>query len=327
MNDTAGICTLLDDAGWRQKTEAADRLAAPCRLCPRACGVNRLAGEKGFCRAPGHAVVCSAFPHFGEEPPISGTRGSGTVFFSYCTLRCPFCQNWRISHEGAGEPAAPDELAATFLRLQEQGCHNINLVTPDHFLPWVLRGLHAAAGAGLRIPVVYNCSGYQCADALDILDGVVDVYLPDMKYGGEEAARSLSGVADYVTVNRAAIMAMFRGVGPLKTDSDGVARRGLLIRHLVLPDGLAGSENVAAFLAGRFDPADMTVSVMAQYRPMHQARDHPEINRTVTAQEYREACGFFTAKELAGFIQQYESLDGAFCIDFDKRKNEPLTGR
>jgi putative pyruvate formate lyase activating enzyme len=271
--------------------------------------------------------ISSIFPHHGEEPPVSGTGGSGTVFFSHCTLRCIFCQNYQISHDGEGERYLPEDLARRCVGLQDAGCHNINLVTPGHYLPWILEALREAAAGGLHIPVVYNCGGYETGEALGILDGVVDIYLPDMKYGGDEAALQYSNAPDYVAVNRRAVREMFRQVGPLRVDARGVARRGLIVRHLVLPGGEAGSESVREFLAATFDPHDIAMSVMAQYRPLYRARECAAIDRRVTAVEYAAVRDAFIRSGFEGYYQEIESLDSSFVIDFRERKFERLDGK
>jgi putative pyruvate formate lyase activating enzyme len=319
--------TFLSSSEWDEKIASADALASPCTLCPRRCMVDRKAGKKGFCRAGGELYVSSIFPHHGEEPPISGTAGSGTVFFSYCSLRCCFCQNFQISQEEEGEPYTPERLAAKMLLLQQSGVHNINLVTPTHFLPWILRTIRDAASRGLAIPLVWNSSGYELAEALAPLRGVVDIYLPDMKYGSNESSVRYCGAPLYVEVNQAAIREMFRQAGPLLIDDRGVAYRGTCIRHLVLPEDKARSGRVLEFLGATFDPEDITISLMAQYRPMHRAAEFPELRRGISRQEYetvRQECeriGF------NGYYQEMLRLDESFCIDFKTRKNEPLTGK
>jgi putative pyruvate formate lyase activating enzyme len=311
---------------WDEKIAAADALAAPCRLCPRSCGVDRIAGERGFCRAGSDMVISSIFPHFGEEPPLTGTHGSGTVFFSGCTLQCAFCQNYQISHQGQGRIWTPAELSERLLWLQEQGCHNVNLVTAGHFLPHILRSLKIASEAGLCLPIVYNCGGYETLDALRILDSVADIYLPDMKYGDNAAAAKYSCAGDYVEVNRAAIREMFRQVGPLKIDTSGIAGRGLCIRHLVLPAGLAGSEAIRQFLLATFDPQDIFVSIMAQYHPVWRAHEFPEINRPLSADDYTPVRESFLDAGFEGFFQEFAAIDDAFLINFKERTHEPLTG-
>jgi putative pyruvate formate lyase activating enzyme len=319
--------SFLSPVEWDERIEEADRIASACELCPRRCGVNRLKGEKGFCRAPGELVISSIFPHHGEEPPISGKNGSGTVFFSYCTLKCLFCQNYQISHEAQGETYTPSRLAQKLLDLERQGCHNINLVTPAHFLPWILQALKEAAAGGLSIPLVYNSGGYESPAALGLLKGIVDIYLPDMKYGEADAARQYSNAGDYVEVNREAIIEMFKQVGPLRIDKNEIAYRGLCIRHLALPHGRAYSENIVQFLATSFDPRDLTISLMAQYRPLYRAHEFPELSRGPTHEEYDSIKRLFEQANINGYYQEMEKLDGTFCIDFNKRKYEPLTGR
>jgi putative pyruvate formate lyase activating enzyme len=316
----------LSENDWDQRIEEALRLASRCELCPRRCGVNRLRGETGFCRAPGGLVVSSAFSHHGEEPPISGSRGSGTIFFSFCTLQCCFCQNYQISHCAEGVPMTPEELGQKCIELQAHGCHNINLVTPSHFLPWLLMALKTAAGKGLSLPIVHNNGGYELPGPLELLRGIVDIYLPDMKYGGPDEAKRYSCAPDYVNVNQAAVKAMFRQTGPLVTGEQGIARRGLCIRHLVLPSGQANSVEILNFLLHTFDPHDLTVSLMGQYRPLYKANAFPEIGRGVTAAEYEPIKHAFETAGIGGFYQELSALDGRFCIDFTKRKSEPLVG-
>jgi putative pyruvate formate lyase activating enzyme len=316
--------TYLTDNEWDGKTAELDRIASSCGLCPRRCNVNRLSGGRGFCGAPGGLVISSIFPHHGEEPPISGSGGSGTVFFTHCTLKCTFCQNFQISHLAEGKPYTPSELAGEMLSLQTMGCHNINLVTATHFLPWVVRALKEAAKSGLRVPVVYNCGGYELASVMSLLTGIVDIYLPDMKYGSNAPAERYSKAPDYVAVNREAIREMFRQVGPLRSDENGIAYHGLCIRHLVLPDGAAGTHDVIDFLTSAFDPHDLYISLMAQYRPLYRAQEFPEINRQVIAEEYEPLRQKFIEAGFGGFYQDVSLLNDKFVIDFKKRKTERL---
>lgn len=266
----------------------AREILRECALCPRECGADRLAGETGVCRAGAQARVASFNLHHGEEPPISGARGSGTVFLSHCNLRCVFCQNYPISHMGNGVPAPARELADMMLKLQKRGAHNINFVTPTHYMPQIIEAVEIAAGDGLRLPIVYNCGGYESVEAVRLLDGIVDVYLPDIKYSRAEPAGELSGASDYFERARDAVKEMFSQVGLLETDDEGVAVRGLLIRHLVLPGGLAGSREVLEFVARELSP-DVSMSVMSQYFPAHEAPLHPAVSRRVTAAEYQAA--------------------------------------
>ncbi len=316
----------LTAADWEVRINEADRLAASCELCPRRCEVNRLAGERGFCGAPGELVVSSIFSHHGEEPPISGSGGSGTVFFTYCTLKCLFCQNYELSHNAEGAPMTPSALAEKMLGLEVQGCHNINLVTATHFLPWVLRALKEAARNGLSVPIVYNCGGYESTEPLSLLAGIVDLYLPDMKYGDDESASRYSTADDYVAVNRAAIREMFRQVGPLRMDDAGIAWRGLCIRHLVLPESRAGTGSIINYLKSTFDPQDLYISLMAQYRPLYRAAECPEVNRPLTLDEYEPFRRNFIDSGFNGFYQEIVAMDESFVIDFKKRKEERLRG-
>jgi putative pyruvate formate lyase activating enzyme len=314
----------LTQQDWTERINEATQRAGSCELCPRRCKVNRMCGEKGFCRAPGELVVSSAFAHFGEEPPLSGAHGSGTIFFSYCTLQCCFCQNFQISHQAQGQAITPYDLARKYLELQGQGCHNINLVTATHFLPWLLMSLRDAAIMGLSIPIVYNSGGYELSETLDLLKGIVDIYLPDMKYGGNGEAMRYSQAEDYVEINQKAVKTMFRQVGPLKIDTSGFAYRGMCIRHLILPNGGSRSEEILGFLLKSFDPQDISISLMAQYRPLHNAADFPEIERVLSLSEYEPIRQKFEQADIAGFYQEIPKLDTRFCIDFSKRKSEPL---
>ena len=320
-----GSYVYLTDEEWKQRIARFDAIARSCTLCPRNCHVDRSAGERGYCDAPDGLFISSIFPHHGEEPPISGSGGSGTVFFSYCTLKCCFCQNWQISHEAEGRFFTPEELAGKMVSLQEKGCHNINLVTATHFLPWLLRALRLAVNMGLTVPLVYNCGGYEHASTIALLAGIVDIYLPDMKYGNDRPAQLFSRTANYRSFNRTSLREMFRQVGPLTIDDDGVARHGLCVRHLVMPNDSAGSRAVLDFLKTVFDPADIFISLMGQYRPLYCAGDFPEINRAVTVQEYECVKDAFVKAGFRGFYQELDAIDGAFVINFKTRKEEALT--
>jgi len=259
-----------------------------CRLCPRECGVNRLKGEVGVCQAGTELVVSSAFPHFGEESPLVGRHGSGTIFLTHCNLRCVFCQNYDISHLGNGERITSSDLARVMLRLQEMGCHNINFVTPTQYVPQILSSLPEAIEKGLRIPIVYNCSGYESLEVIRLLEGVVDIYMPDVKYFDEKYSKRFSNAPDYPEVVKRALKEMHRQVGDLTMDSKGVAESGLLIRHLVMPNGMASSEVVLKFIAEEIS-VHSYVNVMDQYRPEYRADEYPEINRRITHKEFLEA--------------------------------------
>jgi len=257
-------------------------------LCPRRCGVNRLAGESGKCHITRQAVISSYGPHFGEEAPLVGRHGSGTIFFTYCNLRCVFCQNYTISQLGEGWTVDKEELARMMLSLQAKGCHNINLVSPTHVVPYILEALELAVGMGLCLPLVYNSGGYDSVETLELLDGIIDIYMPDMKYSDDKIAEQLSGIKDYPKVNKAAIKEMHRQVGDLQLDEQGTAQRGLLVRHLVLPNNLAGTEEIVAFLAKEVS-TDTYLNIMAQYHPCHKAFDIPQLSRPVSKQEFYEA--------------------------------------
>jgi len=259
-----------------------------CRLCPRECKVDRLKGEKGYCRAPVELRISSAFPHFGEETPLVGHHGSGTIFLTHCNLRCIFCQNFDISHQGQGEPATPSDLARAMIRLQEMGCHNINFVTPTHYTPQIVSSLPEAIEMGLHLPIVYNCSGYESLEVIRLLNGIVDIYMPDAKYMDEKFAERYSKAPDYPLVIKEVLKEMHRQVGDLKTNQKGVAERGLLIRHLVMPGGVASSESVLKFIAKEIS-VHSYVNIMDQYRPEYRAHEYPEIGRRITHKEYLEA--------------------------------------
>ncbi|MDR9501390.1 MAG: radical SAM protein [Desulfurivibrionaceae bacterium] len=271
----------------RRRAEQAHGLLACCMLCPRRCQVNRLAGETGFCKSGARARVASYEPHFGEEAPLSGVAGSGTIFFSHCNLRCVFCQNAEISHNGAGVEVKSSQLAAMMISLQKQGCHNINLVTPTHFIPQILAALVLACERGLNIPLVYNSSGYERVDSLRLLEDVVDIYLPDFKFSNPDSAKKLCRAADYPDVARQAIAEMFRQVGDLELDSQGLARRGLLVRHLVMPGGLAEAAEIFAFLAA-LSPQTY-LNVMGQYHPCFQAAAYPPLDKPLAPSYFSRA--------------------------------------
>jgi putative pyruvate formate lyase activating enzyme len=280
--------TRLKTSLIRSRLKEAYSLLSPCRACPRRCGVNRFKGETGICGAGFLPEISSDNLHFGEEPPISGTRGSGTVFFAGCSLRCAFCQNYPISQMRHGKRTTVPGLAGMMVRLQERGAHNINLVTPSHFAPQIMGALLIAYESGLNLPLVYNCGGYESLEMLKLWDGIMDVYMPDMKYADPAHAGAYSSAADYPEINRAAVAEMARQAGVLRMDGEGIALRGLLIRHLVLPGGLAGTETVLRFIAERISP-ETHVSLMSQYFPAHLAPGMPPIDRKVTPSEYAAA--------------------------------------
>ncbi len=259
-----------------------------CTLCPRMCRVDRMAGERGFCRTGKLAAVASYGPHYGEERPLVGRGGSGTVFFSHCNLHCEFCQNSDISQGGEGIPVGPEELAEIMLGLQKKGCHNINFVTPSHVIQPILDALHIAVEKGLCVPLIYNCGGYERVSALKLLDGIVDIYMPDFKFWDPETAVGLCNASDYPDRARRAILEMHRQTGDLVIDRDGVAQRGLLVRHLVMPNGLAGTAEIADFIATRIS-AGTYVNIMDQYHPCGRSIENRAISRRITSEEFREA--------------------------------------
>jgi putative pyruvate formate lyase activating enzyme len=292
------------------RAQAALASLAHCRLCPRACGVDRLAGKQGVCKVAAEPVVASWNVHRWEEPPISGTKGSGTIFFSGCTGQCRFCQNYPISQFGYGNHVTNERLAEMMLELQGRGCHNINFVTPTHFVPQILAAVNIAAGQGLRLPLVYNTSGYETLETLRLLENAVDLWLPDAKYADDRVARRMSGFPRYVENNRAALLEIYRQVGDeLVLDEDGIARRGMIIRHLVLPGGLAATGEVMDWIARALSPR-VHISLMDQYFPAHKAVGDPVIGRKVTAEEYDEALGAFEAAQLEnGWMQEHDDCD------------------
>ncbi len=258
-----------------------------CVFCGRQCRVDRYE-MVGACRTGVRARVSSYGPHFGEEDPLRGFRGSGTIFFAWCNLNCQYCQNYDISQLGHGREVEPEDIAAMMLALQAQGCHNINFVSPTHVLAPILEAVLIAAEAGLNIPLVWNTGGYDSLEALALLDGVVDIYMPDMKYADEEIAYRYSRVRNYPAVNQAAVKEMHRQVGDLVLDDRGIALRGLLVRHLVLPGGLAGTAEIARFLAEEVS-RDTYINVMDQYRPCYRAYENPPLDRPITAREHAAA--------------------------------------
>lgn len=279
---------LLKSSQLAERAEKAHKALKNCTLCPRNCKVNRLEDEKGFCRTGKTAKVASHNLHHGEEPPISGARGSGTIFFSNCNLRCVFCQNYPISQFGHGEPVGDERLAQMMLNLQKRGAHNINLVTPSHVVPQFLAGLKIAAEKGLKLPIVYNSSGYDGLEALALLKDVVDIYMPDLKYVTDEPAERYSSATKYWDAAKKAVKEMYDQVGPLQMDDEGIGTRGILIRHLVLPGGLAGSDKVFEFIAKELS-TDVPVNLMSQYFPAHKAVDDPLLGRRITKREFAEA--------------------------------------
>ncbi len=272
----------------KEKVAKAYRLLKSCTLCPRKCGVDRISGETGTCKTAKLAWVSSYNPHFGEEEPLVGTHGSGTIFFTHCNLLCLFCQNFDSSHRGDGRQITDDELAGIMLELQNQGCHNINFVTPSHVVPQILSAVEIAVKRGLSIPLVFNTGGYDRIKTLKLMDGVFDIFMPDFKFWNSEVAETTCQAGDYPEVARRAIIEMHRQVGDLQVDDAGIARRGLLIRHLVLPNGLAGTREIMRFIAQHISP-DSYVNVMSQYRPCGRAAEVKGLNCHLLPEEYQLA--------------------------------------
>jgi len=274
------------------RARALREIYKACHLCPRQCGVNRAKWETGVCDSTSRAKVYSAHPHFGEERPLVGRGGSGTIFFSNCNLLCCFCQNWQINHRGDGSYVSNLQLAKLMLDMQNRGCHNVNLVTPTHIVPNIVDALRYAVPRGLRVPLVYNCGGYESLEAVKLLDGIVDIYLPDYKYTSSAMAEKYSsGAAGYPEVAAAAIAEMHRQVGGLVVDEKGVALRGLIIRHLVLPENVSGTDVFVRWVAGEIGP-DTYVNIMDQYRPEHRAAGYPKLSRRLTRSEFSQAIGW-----------------------------------
>jgi len=276
-------------------------LQSPCKLCPRECGALRIDGELGFCGADDRVVISSHGPHHGEEPPISGISGSGTIFFSHCTMACKYCQNYPISHLHNGYTVTVSELADIFLTQQQKGCHNLNLVTPTHFTPQIVAALDIAKDKGFKIPVVHNTSGYERVEVLELLEGYIDIYLPDAKYSSNEIAKRYSSADDYVECNRKALLEMARQVGELKLDDYGIAYKGLIIRHLILPNGSAGTKDTLSWIAENIPFA--RISLMSQYFPAYHAIAEPVLGRRILKDEYDTAVKSLEKGGLSGWVQ------------------------
>jgi putative pyruvate formate lyase activating enzyme len=294
------------------------RALESCELCPRACQADRIHGGKGYCGIANEIIVAYYGPHYGEEPPISGKHGSGNVFFSSCNLRCVYCQNFQISHSCPGKKITIDELVEIFFTLQDGGLHNINLVSPTPYVPFIVAAVECSRKEGLRIPFVYNTHGYEKADTLRMLDGLIDIYLPDFKYWSGDVAGRLSCAMDYPETARAAILEMKRQVGNLVIE-ESIARKGILVRHLVLPSNLAGSRQVLGWIKKELG-SETYVSLMAQYNPLHRASDYPMLCRGVRQEEYNNLLDFLEAEGFENvFTQELESLD-AYVPDFNRKE-------
>lgn len=282
-------------------------LMKECKLCPRNCKAKRFEKRYGVCRSTEQIYVSSLMTHFGEETVLVGWNGSGTIFFTNCNLWCLYCQNYDISHLKNGEPISVQQLAEAMLSLQQLGCHNINLVTPTHYVPMIVESLNIAAEKGLNIPIVYNCGGYESVETLKYLDGIIDIYMPDIKYSDNRNSKKYSGVKDYWDVARKAVIEMHRQVGDLKINNFGIAERGLLVRHLVLPNNISGSEKVLEFIANEVC-IDTYVNIMDQYRPCFKAKFFPELNRRITESEYQYVLDYAESLGLHRGFGKYEKL-------------------
>lgn len=324
MSTTPRYLALVESGEMDDHIKRAWQLAEECKLCPRGCGVDRREGNVGVCGAGNKLRVSSFIRHRGEEPVLSGTRGSGTVFFSYCGLRCRFCQNHQISFAGEGVDISTENFAEGILKLQDKGVHNINWVTPTHYLPWLLEGLKIAIKDGLRIPLVYNCGGYESLEALRLLDGVVDIYLPDAKYADRELAQKLSAAPDYPEINRQALAEMWRQVGELETDEEGeggIAYKGLIVRHLIIPGEVENTRGVLRMLKETVG-VKVAISLMGQYFPTYRMKGTP-YDRTLTAREYQEAADYMMELGFAnGWIQHGLGVELRHRPDFRKNKGE-----
>ena len=283
----ASYIKLYETGKLKQRVDFFIKSLEKCNLCPHNCGVNRLKNEKGFCKTGRYAIISSFFPHHGEELPIRGYNGSGTIFFSNCNLRCVYCQNYDISQLGHGEEFTPEELADAMLYLQAQGCHNINLVTPSNVVSQFMEALLIAVKKGLYIPIVYNTSSYDSELTLNKLQGIIDIYLPDLKYSDNEIAYKYSKVKNYFDIAKKSIKIMHSQVGDLKVNSQGIAEKGVLVRHLVLPNDISGTEKVIKFL--KSVSPKMAVNIMAQYHPCYKAFEYPELSRRITEKEFNRA--------------------------------------
>lgn len=307
MPDRAGYLTHYESGDLVRRVHTAFQHLSSCDVCPLHCGVDRTAGELGVCQTGLKAQVSSFGPHPGEERPISGWRGSGTIFFSRCNLRCIYCQNADISQLSFGKKYDAVGLAGIMLNLQAMGCHNINLVSPSHVVPQILAAVMEAANRGLHLPLVYNTGGYDSLEMLALLDGVVDIYMPDMKYGDVETALRYSRIPKYPKINQQAVLEMYRQVGDLQVDADGIARRGLLVRHLVLPNNKANSDIILRFLAEQVSKK-VYLNLMAQYHPAYLADSVPDLNRRITRQEYQQVISLAKEAGLANLDAQYDHM-------------------
>ena len=316
-----GYIALFHSGELKRRAEELEARLGSCDICPRECGVNRLEGKRGFCHSAYLPIVSAVCAHHGEEPVISGSKGSGAVFFGNCTMRCVYCQNYQISQDWKRQQAGEMDfhtLAERMLYLQDElGCHNINLVSPSHFVPQIVRAVLEAVPRGLRLPLVYNTSGYDSVSTLEELEGIISIYLPDLRYSSDKWARKFSQAPDYVARARAAIQEMYRQVGDLVLDDNGMARGGLIVRHLILPNGLAGSRDSLKWLVNGVSPA-VTVSIMSQYFPTHRASQFPPLSRTISSSEYAGVVELVDELGLEnGWLQEMGASD-SYLPDFTR---------
>lgn len=300
-----------------------NNMLSDCTLCPHRCRADRSSGKKGFCGAGPDAVISAAMPHHGEEPPISGTGGSGTIFFSYCNMKCSYCQNYQISQDHEGFKITIEDMTEKMLSLQKCGVHNINFVSPVIWLPHIVEAVHRARQSGLDLPLIYNTGGYEDPEVIKMLEGIIDIYMPDMRYSSPHMARKYSSVKDYVRYNRESIKEMYRQVGNLKLDPEGIARKGLLIRLLVLPEDIAGLKDTLDFIGSDLSNK-VSLSIMAQYHPSYRALDFPELSRRASMEEYQHILGY--ARNMGfecGWSQDHEELvseKDRFIPDFKNKE-------
>lgn len=309
----------LSSLELEERVLKAEAMLRSCTLCPRECGVDRTAGQHGFCRTGDRPFVSSWGAHFGEERPLVGRHGSGTIFFGNCNLGCIFCQNYTVSHLGEGGETSVETLAEVMIELQSLGCHNLNLVTPTHQMPMILRSLLIAAHAGLMLPLVYNCGGYESIEALQLLDGIVDIYMPDLKYADQKIALEYSKARNYPDISQRAVKEMHRQVGDLVVDDEGVALRGLLVRHLVLPENRAGTAELVRFIAGKISK-NTYLNIMDQYRPCYLAKEYPPLDRRTRPRSSGRRC---SARAMPGS----HACMGALQLDGWHLRQHPLSAK
>ncbi|MCD6352864.1 MAG: radical SAM protein [Proteobacteria bacterium] len=319
LHNKPGYQILRESGELAIRVDRAMQILSCCTLCPRRCRVDRINGEKGFCGGGDQIRIADFGAHFGEELPISGKKGAGTIFFAHCALRCCFCQNYQISQEGTGYLVSEERLAEVMMDLQDRGCHNIDLVTPTHYIPFILKSVYLAAEKGLQVPLIYNCSGYESVETLRLLDGIIDIYLPDWKYGEEDIAEEYSNAPAYPLICQSAVKEMHRQVGDIRVDEEGIAQKGVIVRHLVLPSHLSNSERVLSLIVRTLSPS-IRISLMSQYVPTYQAHHHPRLNRSLLPEEYEEV-----RKMMEGFnfdeywIQELERNES--CLPDFKEKD------